>query len=71
MLIPTAKPTPTLAHHSARTQADLPVPTPVVEPIVIRTGPVIEPVRLSVQWFIGSTVMNRLNRRFNSIEPLD
>ena len=32
---------------------------------VIRTGPEFEPARLSVHWFIGPTVKNRLNRRFN------
>jgi hypothetical protein len=28
--------------------------------IVIRTGPVIEPVKSWVQWFISPTIMNRL-----------
>ena len=38
---------------------------------VFRTGPEIEPARSSVQWFIGPTVKNRLNRRFNLIEPIN
>jgi hypothetical protein len=37
-----------------------------VKAIVIRTGPDIEPVRLSVHWFIGPIVKNRLNHRFDS-----
>jgi len=36
---------------------------------VIRTGPDIKPVRLSVHWFTGPTVRNRLNRRFNCFGP--
>jgi len=37
--------------------------------IVIRTGPEIEPARLSVQWFTGPTVKNQLNRWFDSFGP--
>ena len=37
--------------------------------IVFRTRPIIEPVSMSVQWFIGSTIMNRLNCRFKNFGP--
>jgi hypothetical protein len=39
--------------------------------IVIRTGPVIEPVKSWVQWFISPTIMNRLNCRFINIGPFN
>ena len=40
-----------------------------IKTIVIRTGPDIKPVRLSVHWFTGPTVRNRLNHRFNCFGP--
>jgi len=44
-------------------------PMAVVTSTVIRTGPDIKLVRLSVHWFTGPTVRNRLNRRFNCFGP--
>jgi hypothetical protein len=44
-------------------------PEPEPQTKVIRTGPDIEPARSSVHWFIGPTVKNRLNRRFDSFGP--
>ena len=37
--------------------------------ILIMTGPEIEPVGLSVHWFTGPTIKNRLNLWFDSFEP--